>query len=80
MCCLVFVVRLEFAQALGLSVCRCGAGSGNSRPGPELRGDCVNTFVKVARLKMLPDLGPPRVSSCSVGPSYPFFLRLTYEQ
>lgn len=24
MCCLVFVVSLEYAQALGLSVCRCG--------------------------------------------------------
>lgn len=28
--------------------------------------------VKVARLKMQPELGPPRVSSGSVGPSYPF--------
>lgn len=27
------------------------AGSGNPRPGSELRGDCVNTFVKVARLQ-----------------------------
>lgn len=28
MCCLVFVVRLEYAQALGLSVCRCGLAAG----------------------------------------------------
>lgn len=41
MCCLVFVVRLEVAQARRLRVCWCGLAVG-PRPGSELRGDCVN--------------------------------------
>lgn len=42
MCCLVFVVRLEYAQTLGLSVCRCGLAV-RPRPGSELGADCINT-------------------------------------
>lgn len=40
-CCLVSVVRLENAQALGLRMCQCGLAAG-PRPGSELRSDCVN--------------------------------------
>lgn len=78
MCCLVFVVSLEYAQALGLSVCRCGLAV---RPKAWLRaqGWLYQYDVKVTCLKKQPELRPPRVLSYSLGPSYAFRF-LTYDQ